>query len=107
MITKRIIPCLDVRDGRLVKGVNFEGLRGVSGPAELADVAAALDREFPEDEDSETLGGLVFDQLPVIPEDGPCQVEVDTHGLHIRVESIADRRVDWALVSKLPEKEED
>ena len=43
----------------------------------------------------------------MIPEDGPCQVEVDTHGLHIRVESIADRRVDWALVSKLPEKQED
>ena len=53
----------------------------ISGSAELDDVAAALDMEFPEDEDS--------------------------HGLHIRVESIADRRVDWALVSKLPEKEED
>lgn len=36
MITKRIIPCLDVRDGRVVKGVNFEGLRDVSAPAELA-----------------------------------------------------------------------
>ena len=37
MITKRIIPCLDVRDGRVVKGVNFEGLRDVADPAELAD----------------------------------------------------------------------
>ena len=37
MITKRIIPCLDVRDGRVVKGVNFEGLRDVSSPVELAD----------------------------------------------------------------------
>ncbi len=36
MITKRIIPCLDVRDGRVVKGVNFEGLRDVSDPAALA-----------------------------------------------------------------------
>lgn len=79
----------------------------ISGSAELDEVAAALDMEFPEDEESETLGGLVFDQLPVIPEDGPCQVEVDTHGLHIQVEAIADRRVDWALVSKLPEKQED
>lgn len=35
MITKRIIPCLDVRDGRVVKGVNFEGLRDVSSPVEL------------------------------------------------------------------------
>ena len=36
MITKRIIPCLDVRDGRVVKGVNFGGLQDVSSPVELA-----------------------------------------------------------------------
>ena len=36
MLTKRIIPCLDVRDGRVVKGVNFEGLNDVSSPIELA-----------------------------------------------------------------------
>ncbi len=36
MITKRIIPCLDVKDGRVVKGVNFEGLRNVASPVELA-----------------------------------------------------------------------
>ncbi len=35
MITKRIIPCLDVKDGRVVKGVNFEGLSDVSSPVEL------------------------------------------------------------------------
>ena len=36
MITKRIIPCLDVKDGRVVKGVNFQGLADVSSPVELA-----------------------------------------------------------------------
>ena len=36
MITKRIIPCLDVKNGRVVKGVNFEGLSDVSSPIELA-----------------------------------------------------------------------
>ncbi len=36
MITKRIIPCLDVRAGRVVKGVNFEGLNDVSNPVTLA-----------------------------------------------------------------------
>ena len=36
MIAKRIIPCLDVRDGRVVKGVNFEGLQDVSSPVSLA-----------------------------------------------------------------------
>lgn len=36
MITKRIIPCLDVKDGRVVKGVNFQGLSDVSSPIDLA-----------------------------------------------------------------------
>ena len=36
MITKRIIPCLDVKDGRVVKGVNFAGLNDVASPVELA-----------------------------------------------------------------------
>ncbi len=36
MITKRIIPCLDVRNGRVVKGVNFEGIQDVASPVELA-----------------------------------------------------------------------
>ena len=38
MITKRIIPCLDVKNGRVVKGTNFEGLNDVSSPIELADL---------------------------------------------------------------------
>ena len=37
MITKRIIPCLDVKDGRVVKGINFKGLRDVSSPVALAE----------------------------------------------------------------------
>lgn len=37
MITKRIIPCLDVKDGRVVKGVNFQGLSDVSSPISLAE----------------------------------------------------------------------
>lgn len=37
MITKRIIPCLDVKDGRVVKGVNFQGLSDVSSPVALAE----------------------------------------------------------------------
>lgn len=35
MITKRIIPCLDVKDGRVVKGINFDNLNDVSSPVEL------------------------------------------------------------------------
>ncbi len=40
MLTKRIIPCLDVKDGRTVKGVNFENLRDAGDPVELARVYA-------------------------------------------------------------------
>ncbi len=36
MLAKRIIPCLDVKDGRVVKGVNFEGLRDMADPVEMA-----------------------------------------------------------------------
>lgn len=36
MISKRIIPCLDVKDGRVVKGINFEGLGDVNDPVKLA-----------------------------------------------------------------------
>ncbi len=41
MITKRIIPCLDVKDGRVVKGVNFEGLKDVDSPVKLAEFYSA------------------------------------------------------------------
>ena len=41
MLTKRIIPCLDVRDGRVVKGVRFAGLRDVSSPVELGQYYSA------------------------------------------------------------------
>ncbi|MBQ8975502.1 MAG: imidazole glycerol phosphate synthase subunit HisF [Oscillospiraceae bacterium] len=37
MITKRIIPCLDIRDGRVVKGVNFEGIQDVEDPVTMAE----------------------------------------------------------------------
>ena len=36
MIAKRIIPCLDVKNGRVVKGVNFEGIQDVADPGDMA-----------------------------------------------------------------------
>lgn len=73
----------------------------IAGSADLDDVAEALGVEFPEEEEAETLGGLVFAQLSVIPEDG-SHPEVELYGLHIRVEELSDRRVEWATVTKLP-----
>ena len=82
-----------------------ENLWRISGGAALEDVAEALGMDFPEDEEAETLGGLVFAKLDVIPADG-THPTVETDGLHIQVEELSDRRVEWAKVSKLePAKE--
>ena len=40
MLTKRIIPCLDIKNGRTVKGINFVGLRDAGDPVELAEIYA-------------------------------------------------------------------
>ena len=78
----------------------------VAGSTDLDDVADATGVKFPEEEESETLGGLVFAQLNVIPEDG-SHPEVDVYGLHIRVDTLTDRRVEWATVTKLPPADPD
>jgi len=72
----------------------------VAGSAELEDISDALGVELPEDEEFDTLGGLVFAQLDVIPEDG-SHPEVEICGLHIRVDELSDRRVEWATVTRL------
>lgn len=64
MLTKRVIPCLDVKDGRVVKGVNFVGLRDAGDPVELAraydregaDEVAFLDITATSDDRSTTVG---------------------------------------------------
>lgn len=81
-----------------------DNLWRVAGSAELETLAEELDVELPEEEEYDTLGGLVFSQLSVIPEDG-SKVEVDACGLHIKVVELTDRRVEWALVSKLNSEE--
>ncbi len=77
-----------------------ENLWRVAGSASLEDLAEALEIDFPADEEAETLGGLVFARLDVIPADG-THPTVDAAGLHIQVEQLTDRRVEWARVSKL------
>ena len=68
-------------------------------------LAETLDMTFPETDEFDTVGGLVFSQLINIPDDG-AHPEVDVWGLHIRVEELTDRRVEWALVSKLDVSQE-
>ena len=90
--------------------IQLDGRRWrVSGSADLEELAEAMGFELPEDEeiDYDTLGGLVFSQLSVIPEDGSRPV-VEALGLRIQVEELCERRVEWALVERLsPEPEQE
>ncbi len=45
MLTKRIIPCLDIKDGKTVKGVNFENIKAVGDPVELASLYAQMNAD--------------------------------------------------------------
>lgn len=65
MLTKRVIPCLDVHAGRVVKGVNFVNLRDAGDPVELA---AAYDREGADE--------LVFLDITATHEERPSMLEV-------------------------------
>ena len=73
----------------------------VSGSARLDALGEKLGMDLGEDEDCDTLGGLVFSQLSEIPSDGERPV-VTCRGLRIAVEQVSDRRVEWAIVEKLP-----
>lgn len=81
-----------------------DNLWRVSGSIAIETLNEVLCLEIPEDEDFDTLGGLVFSMLDSIPQDG-SHPNVDAYGLHIHVEEIVERRIEWALVSKLPAKE--
>jgi len=83
-----------------------DNLWRVAGTVDLETLAEALDAELPLEEEYDTLGGLIFDQLATIPEDG-ARPELDAWNLHIAVELIEDHRVEWALVSKLQPEAED
>ena len=81
-----------------------DNLWRVSGSTRVEDLAEALDMELPEDEDYDTVGGMVFSCLHTIPQDGET-LEVDVNGLRIHVKHIEDRRVEEALVEKLPQED--
>ena len=74
----------------------------IAGGVELEELEEALGLTFPESEeaDYDTLGGLIFAHLDVIPDDG-TQLDLDLEDLKIHVDSIADRRVEWATITKV------
>ena len=81
-----------------------DNLWRISGQASLEDVAEVLSLRIPEENDFETLGGLIFSGLTTIPADGEKPI-VDAMGMHIEVTEIVDRRVEWANVSLLASEE--
>ena len=79
-----------------------DNLWRVSGSTDIELFFDCIDVKLPAEaeEEFDTVGGMIFSEMSEIPADG-SQPELDAYGLHIKVESIADRRIAWALVSKL------
>ncbi len=78
-----------------------DNLWRISGSADLEEIAKTLDITLPEEEEYDTLGGMILDHLNAIPEDGST-FSLDLAGMHIDVLTIADRRIEWTNVSLLP-----
>lgn len=78
-----------------------ENLWRVSGGVDIETLSEALDMELPEDEGYDTVGGMVYSRLHTIPKDGAV-LDVQVHGLNVHVVRVEDRRIEEALVSKLP-----
>ena len=75
MFTKRIIPCLDVKDGRVVKGVNFVGLKDAGDPVEIAkayDAAGADELIFLDITASSDQRKTVVDMVREVAVTGNC-----------------------------------
>ena len=81
-----------------------DNLWKIQGSTRLEEISEALDVEIPQEEEYDTLGGLVMETLDVIPEDG-TRLSVEAFGLKIDVQQIQDRRIEWALVSKIQKEE--
>ena len=83
-----------------------ENVWRVAGFTELEKLAESIGFEFPEDADFSTLGGMIMNELSEIPEDGDASIEITTRGLHIKVERVEGRRIEWATVTKLATPED-
>jgi putative hemolysin len=78
-----------------------DNLWRVAGFTEIEELAEVVGFTLPEDREYDTLGGMVMSELSQIPDDGDQSIEVECCGIHIKVEKIEERRIEWALVSKL------
>ena len=83
-----------------------ENVWRVAGFAETQKLSEVIGFTLPEDADFSTLGGMIMNELSAIPDDGDADIEVETCGLHIKVEQVEDRRIECAIVTKLPSSED-
>ena len=83
-----------------------DGWWRASGSCEIEQLRDVVGLSLPEDgeEEFDTLGGLIFSCMNEIPADG-SKPELTAYGLEIKVEEIADRRVEWARVRRIPQPE--
>ncbi len=77
----------------------------VRGTISVEQFAEEMGVAFPEGE-YETLGGLIYAQMNSIPDDG-SQPELDLAGLHLKVDEIADHRIEWVDVTVIEQQEEE
>ena len=82
-----------------------ENLYRMPGTLEVSLIEKELEITLPEDKSYDTVGGMVYSALTVIPDDGSTPI-VDVDGLHIEVEKIEERRIEWVKVSIIPKEEE-
>ncbi len=76
-----------------------DNLWRIAGSTPIDDICEELDIEIEcESEEYKTLSGLIFSEMTSIPPDGSTP-EIDVKGIHVKVEEIVERRVEWALVS--------
>lgn len=88
-----------------------DGVLRVMGSVEIERLEEALNTdvklESEDDEDIETVGGLIFSRLTAIPDDGPCDEVIVIGNLEITLESVEEHRVAWAKVRVIEEGEEE
>ncbi|MEA4823547.1 MAG: hemolysin family protein [Clostridiaceae bacterium] len=75
----------------------------ISGQTDIRTISETLGIQLPEDEPYDTLGGLIYSRLDVIPPECSPVPDVEVYGLRIHTERREENRVVWAHVEKIPE----
>ena len=83
-----------------------ENTWAIIGSVELQQIEQMLNVDIAQ-EDVDTLTGLVFGELDMVPDDGEQDIELEWKGLHIRITQVEDHRIAYAVITKLPESQQE